>query len=516
MILDAENTTNLVIPPIEWQREGWLFYKAIGELRFAIGIWLANCLSRCRLVAAVKNVGEDNPSPVTEGPVADLVAQLGGGIGGQAAMLKRQGVQISVAGDSYMVGEDVIGTGNLEDMTWTVYSSDEIRIKSRGRSNSVLSGEVGVQYEVNTYRNEWRTLSPESMVIRCWDPDEQFSWAATSVVQSALPICREIDLYNRYIIAILTSRLASNGVWLLPQEVTFPVKPQFKDQPDPFVAEIIDIASRGIKNPGSASSAMPIPIKVPAAYIEMMSKGHLTFASELSDKIMEHRLSALRRLATTVNVPAEVLTGMDKINHWGQWQLEESAIKIYISPIMELLVNCYTQGYLYPLMKAMGLSTQAPDGGTYMIWYDTSELSQQPDRGADAQAAYDRGELSAEALRRENGFEEEDAPTVDEFKDIALRKIAMGGGADAMTALAKLTGDDSLLPPEPTPADQGNQTDQPGSNEDQGGDQQPPAVDQAPGRKGPPQTQPAVIISPQTAGEYRISDVSLQRDSVGV
>jgi len=492
MILSAENTVSLVIPPGEWQREAWAFYRAIGELRFAIGIWLANCVSRVRLVAAVKNVGEDSPSPITEGPVADLVAQLAGGIGGQAAMLKRQAVQVSVAGDSYLVGEDPTGSGDLGSMTWHVYSSDELRIKSRGSSNSALSEQIAITYEVNTYRNEWRQLAPESLVVRCWDPDEQFAWAATSVVQSALPIVREIDLYNRYIMAVLTSRLASNGVWLIPQEVTFPVKPAFKDQPDPFIAEIIDIASRSIKTPGSAAAALPIPIKVPAAYLEMMSKGHLTFATPLDEKVMENRVAALRRLATTVNVPAEVLVGMDKMNHWGQWQMEESSIKIYISPIAELLVNCYTQGYLYPVMKALGLSTDAPDGGTYMIWYDASELSQQPDRTSEAQAIYDRGELSGEALRRESGFEEADAPSMDELKDIALKKIALSGSADALTALASLTGDESLIPPPPpTPAAGGPEdttSEVPSPPPTQG----PPATGQSPDaqRKGPPQTGP--------------------------
>src|SRR5690348_6960192 len=445
MTLDANNVQNLVMNPIEWQREAWAFYHTLGELRFGLGTWLANCLSRVRIVAAVKHIGEDSPSPVTEGPVAEIVASFAGGIGGQSAMLKRQATQLSVCGDSYVVGEDPTGLGDLKLFKWKVYSSDELRIKSRGVPQRTslygITEEQPPTYEISTYRNEWRDLAPESIVVRCWDPDEQFSWAATSVCQAALPILREIDFYNRYIIAVLTSRLASNGLLLIPAEVTFPSKPQYKDQSDPFVAELIDVATRSIKTPGTASAAIPMPIKVPAEYIEKFV--HLTFDTQLGKEVMENRTKALERLATSINIPTEIITGMNNMNHWGQWQLEESSIKLYISPIAETIVNCYTEGFLYPMMDAAGLSRTDAEGGTYLIWYDTSELAQQPDRSTEAQALSDRAIISDEAARRESGFEEADAPTNDELKDIVLRQIALQGGADALTALAKLTGDES-------------------------------------------------------------------------
>jgi hypothetical protein len=509
-ILTVDNTRSLVIPPLEWQRECWAFYHTLGELRFAIGTWLANAASKVRLIAAVKRVGEDTPSPVVDGPVAQIVASLGGGIDGQAAILKRQMVQLNIPGDSYLVGEDPSGMGDLEQMQWTCYSSDEIRIKQR-QTKTVLGGAGVVTYEVNTYRNEWRDLAPESMVVRCWQPDEQFAWAATSPCQAALPILREVDFYNRYIIACLMSRLASNGMLLIPQEVTFPAKPQFKDAPDPFVAELIDIASRSIKNPGSASAAVPMPLKVPAQYIELFK--HLTFDTALGKEVMENRTRALERLATTINIPTEVITGMKNMNHWGQWQLEESAIKMYITPPIEVLASCYTRGFLYPVLDSLNLPHTAPDGGQYIVWYDASELAQQPDRTDEAQAMYDRGELSGHALRRESGFEEDDKPSDEEFKEIALKKITLAGGADALTALAKLTGDESLAPPPPAPAPAA------GGDDASGGDatpsvpesDQPPAAGQSPSGqdKEAPNTRNG---GPQAPQRQTLRDVDLLPD----
>jgi hypothetical protein len=505
-VLDDFNTRTLVIPPTEWQREAWAFYHTLGELEYAIGTWLAGCMSRVRLVPAIKRVGEDDPSPIVDGPIADMVADLAGGIGGQAALMRRLAVQLSVPGDSYLVGE-ARETGN----DWRVYSSDEIRIKSRGARN--LLGPVNaptrlspfgvtestVRYEVNVYRNEWRNLNPDSLVVRCWVPDEQFAWAANSPCQSALPILREIDFYNRYIISVLLSRLALNGLLLMPSEVTFPAKPQYKDAADPFVAELLDIATRSIKNPGSAAAALPMPVKVPAAMIEKFK--HLTFDTEMGKEVMANRTRALERMAVSVNIPTEVITGVSNMNHWGQWQLEESAIKIYISPIAEVICTCLTEGFLWPMMRAAGMDLVPPDGGQYLVWYDASKLSQQPDRTTEAQAIFDRGGLTLAALRRESGFEEDDAPSMDELKDIVLTKIAMGAGAQSLDALAALTGDESLVPPPPPAPVAG----EPGS--DSGAlpadENSPPATGQSPSGqpKAPPATQPAVVVVPSSVAE---------------
>lgn len=498
-VLTYDNTKNLVIPPMEWQREAWAMYHTIGECHYGIGDWLSNAMSRVRLIAAVVRPGED-PSPVTDGPVADLVSALAGGIGGQAAMLKRMTVQYSVVGDSYLVGEDEAGDGVLEDMTWKVYSSDEIRMTSRRETSSSLLGNdtPGITYDVMTQRNEWRRLAPESMVCRIWNPDEQFGWASTSAVQAALPILREIDFYNRYIISVLLSRLAMNGLLIIPQEVTFPVNQQFKDQPDPFVAELLDIAIKSIKNPGSASAAIPMPIRVPAQYVEQIK--HLTFDTKMGDKIIEDRERAIKRLATALNLPAEALMGMGDLNHWGQWQMEESAIKIHISPVAEAFCMGLNTGYLYPMLKAMKQPTRDSQGGIYTLWYDTDALDQQPDRAPIAKDLHDRGAISDAALRRESGFEEADAPSPKEVKDQVLLKIALGAGASAMTALAKLTGDESLDEPvvhateqlgpdgEPAPA----QPPQAPS-----GEQTPPAQqNNAPPAKAPPATRPDLPVKP--------------------
>lgn len=479
LVLQPEDvlTKNLVIQPNEPQKEAWQFYRALGEVQFAVGVWLAGCVSRIRLVVAEEQPGGDEPVPLEDDhPATQLLASIAGGIGGQTAMLKRMAVHLSVPGDSYLVGEDPFSTGDPAKFKWTVYSSSEIQIARRNP----------LTYRVLEYEGQWRTLRGEYMVCRVWNPDDEFSWRSSSSVMSSLSIMREVDYWNRYVVAILLSRLAMNGLLLIPAEVNLPVDPRFKDAADPFLAKLVDTASKAIKNPGTAAAAIPTPLKVPADLIEKFK--HLTFDTPVGDKVQEHRNAALNRLATGLNVPAEVLTGMGKINHWGQWQLEESAIKIHISPLVETICAGLTEGCLVPLAKAAGVDLTGPTGGRVIIWYDPTELTQQPNRSGDAQAAYDRGDMTAEGLMRESGFEEDDIPSLEEFKEIALKKIALAAGADALTALGMLTGDQSLVPvPTASPTATGDGTSPPSDAEPAPAGTEPTATN------GPPdtRTQPA-------------------------
>ena len=487
-ILDEDNPLSrvIVMQPRDWQREVWNFYHALGELQFGIGVWLANSVSRVRLIAAELVPGGDEPTPIKEGPYADLVQSFCGGLGGQSAMLKKVAVHLSIPGDSYIVGEDESGMGVVDNFHWRVYSSSEIRQVSK----------KPIRYQVQEYQGLWRTLADESLVVRVWYPDDELSWMAASPAQAALSIMREVDFYNRYIVAILLSRLALNGLLLIPSEATMPAKAQFKDAADPFIAELIDVATKSIANPGSASAAVPIPLRVPADMIDKVK--HLTFATPIEEKIQEHRSQALGRLAVALNMPSEVLSGMRDMNHWGQWQMEESGIKTYISPLVEVIVYGLLVGYLKPMAMAAGLDMIGPNGGQVVMWYDVSELVKQPDRVKETEELYDRGEAGGEALRREAGIEESDKPDMEELKTMILQKIALGAGPDALFALSKLTGDDSLVPPAPPAPGVG----QPGStsppqNTDQAPSGTEPTATPGSDQKGPPDTRP--VAPPKTS-----------------
>jgi hypothetical protein len=421
-----------------WQSEVWGYYDEQGELWYATE-WLAEMVSRVRLLAAEAPAGDgDEPAaidlddqPDGEGfigddlgrPVVDqgaevavrLMSELAGGIGGRAQMLRTLTVHLSVAGECWLVGETLGDGGRL----WQVRSADELRSRPGTSGGNGTAPGVEIVDEHHSYGGvvKWRPLAPDSLLVRVWRPHERYRYLADSPAHHAREAMRELSLANRRIAAEYLSRIASAGVWYVPEEVTFPVAPEFADEPDPFVAEFLETARRAIATPGTAAAVVPIPLRVPAELVDKFK--HEAFAAAADGQLLDKRKSAIERLATVLDIPAEILTGMGSVNHWTAWQLEESGLKAHISPRVELIAHCLTIGYLWPRLQAEGV--ERPE--RFLVWYDASEITVRPDRSQDAVALYDRLELSGEALRRETGFDEADAPDGEELVAAVARRI---------------------------------------------------------------------------------------------
>lgn len=407
----------------KWQNEVWAYYDNLGEFNFGVG-WQASMLSRVRLRAAKLQPDADEPDIQMEGPAAEMMMAFGGGVTGQAQLMKRLTVQLQVPGECYLIGET---QGKTEQ--WMVRSTDEIRSQSGTYylidENSVNAGQ------------DWRQIADNSLVTRVWRPHDRYYHLADSPARSAREIMRELELVNRKICAEYLSRLASAGLLGIPDELTFPVREEFADSPNPLVAEFIEIAATAIEKPGTASSVIPIPIMGPAEAIDKIK--HIDFTLKIDEHIIEKRDSAIKRLATKLDMPAEILLGMGDVNHWGAWQLEEGALKTHIAPVAELICDSLTRGYLKPRLEASG---EDPTG--WVVWYDMSELALRPDRSENAVQAYDRLELSGMALRRELGFDEDDVPENDDLKDQVLRAVIRNIPQAAPSAVNALLGSDVL------------------------------------------------------------------------
>lgn len=452
----------------KWQNEVWEFYDTLGEFNYGIW-WLSNMLSRVRLRAAKLRPGSDEPDITDKGTAAELMMKFGGGVTGQAQIMKRITVQLSLPGEGYVIGEEINGQEK-----WQVRSVDEIKSQSGSYQlmdeNSVTTGQ------------EWRQISDNSLVFRVWRPHDRYYHLADSPARSAREIMRELELVNRHIVAQYLSRLASAGIILFPAEMDFPVREEFADAPNPFMREWIEIAAEAIKTPGTAAGVIPIPIQLDSEVLDKVKL--IDFTLKIDEKIIDKRESAIKRLATKLDMPAEILLGMGDVNHWGAWQLEEGALKTHVAPVAELICQAFTESYLQPRLRASG----EDDADQWVVWYDMSELALRPDRSGNATEAYDRLELSGSAYRRELGFDEDDKPTDDDLVEQALKVIIHTLPSGAASALAQLTGQDiapvvPVSPQDPGTADAVQKGDIP--EPDRPAEQAPPESKNQPAN-GPP------------------------------
>jgi hypothetical protein len=203
----------------------------------------------------------------------------------------------------------------------------------------------------------------------------------------------------------------------------------------------------------------------------------INFSSDVDQALIANRESAIRELATSLDMPAEVMLGMGDVNHWSSWQIEESGLKIHVAPKAELICYSITTGYLIPSLKAAGADLTGPNGGKIVAWYDPSELAVRPDKSANAVLAYDRLEASGDALRREIGLDDGDKPSKAELETMVLKAIVAQAQL-APSAFLGLTG-------KPLPAASEQST---GTSEEEASTE-PPTEEDTSSTGGPPKTE---------------------------
>lgn len=427
-----------------WQDELWAYTDTVGEFGAVVN-WFSAGMSRMHLIAARWKPGLTEPEPITSGPAADLIQNLVlNAEGGESQYLRNWAKQLLVPGVGYFVGEDLPDIGRVYD----VKSADVIK-RSAKPNKDKATGRTFPAFEIQTAPDQWRKLGPESLVGRIFDPDPRWDYLPTSMTKPALTTLREIDLYNRAIVATLLSRIAFNGILFIPEEVTFPVNPQFKDAPDPFIAELLHYAQRGIKDPGSPGAAIPFPLRVNSNFIEKFK--HLILASGIDPKIIDARKSAVERLSEQLPAPPEAMTGLSDVNHWNAASISNDNIKLYFSPPMEVLCGGLTKVFLRPMLKAGRNNLVDEEGNRIVVWYDASDLAKQPDNSENATNARDRIVISDEVYRAAIGFDDADAPSDEERRTMLLTDMARTGAAPSEAYYLLYPAD---KPAEPDPATQ--------------------------------------------------------------
>lgn len=397
---------NLRIPTEQWQTEAWRQYDMNGELAFGCR-WLGAALSRCRLIVADVSPTGQILKETEDVDIQKILANFMGGPGRQAEMLQNMGTHMTVPGDAYIVAP--IDTETNQFVSWTVYSQEEVK-----------SGMPGF-FTVNTGDGFPKVYSlANTLLIRVYRPHPRKSYEADSAARTALPVLREMEQLTKYLFAVIDSRLATAGILGVPSGLEFP-NPGDDIQPgeSPLMAYLAKVMIASIKDRGSAAAVVPITLQGPGEALDQI-RWITPPNAELTNVVAELREKCIRRLALNLDMPPEVLLGVADSNHWGSWAVEEQSIKLHIEPLMALICSAITERFLWPSLIASGLTRD--EAKAYAVWFDPSGLVLRPNRSTDAKDVYDRGQLSAKALREATGFTEQDAP---QDEEACLRGLEM-------------------------------------------------------------------------------------------
>lgn len=418
----------------QWQQELWDLYDQVGELRFATN-WQASAASRARLICATIPADSDgNPEAVKPGGPDDMIDDLGSQVE-QAQLIRRAVQHLSLPGETYLVAQERAGRSDA----WSAQSNDEITY-DRGANRWAIddgSGKV--------------TLPDQPLVIRAWNPHPRIWQWADSAARAALPVVKELRGLTMHVSAQIDSRLASaGGILIVPNSLMVPDPPNMPADVDPFMWTLIDTASTAISDRDSAAALVPIVVRVPDELTKSIE--FLRLDSPLDEKAKELRDEAIRRLGLSLDMPPEVLLGLGDTNHWSGWRIGEDALRYAVEPALAVLAHALTIGWYRPALEEAGMSPD--DAAERLIWFDLSALEVRADRSTAAVELYDRGELTGDALRRENAFSDKDKPNDDERRRVLLIKAALNNPSAVDRVLALLAGEEpppiTISPPNVT------------------------------------------------------------------
>jgi hypothetical protein len=381
-----------------WQTEAWRLYDIVPEHHFLAGR-IGESVAQARLyVTEVDDTGEET-GEVQEDRIRRLAAVPLGTGSQRDDNLRLAGVDLAVGGECWIVGEGAARNPELAEGSWFVVTGaafsktgDEVAVRRpqvRGGSKLVLKDGVDI-------------------LIRCWRPHPNDTDQADSFTRSAIVPLREIELLTKREFAELDSRLTGAGVMFLPEGVDFP-----REETDPaglagFMAYLQRAAAASMTNQGDARSMVPIMATIPDHLLEHLDKIRpLTFWSELSAEITPMKDKAITRLASSAEIPSEVLTGIGDANHWTAWLISDEGIR-WIRGYLGLVADALTRGFLRRALEHMGVAN--PE--RYAFAFDTSALAAKPNRLDEALQLHDRQLISDQEVVKAGAFSVDQMPSV--------------------------------------------------------------------------------------------------------
>lgn len=412
----------------EWQSDAWDVYDLVGEMRFLADTLAAReAQARLYIGRATESDEFGDPEPVDEDAPENVLGLLGSESEIQE-MLEIYGVNQFVTGDGWMVGVpkhlldpegeeapddpemflDPLGIEpntepSIEDLKWRFVSVDEISFQDGGVISLGWECEAAHHGTINVKKDQ-------VFAFRVWRPHPRRQREANSPVRAALPVLRELVGLTMHVSAQIDSRLAGAGILFLLQNAASDVAgPNGEDLP--FDEALVDSMVTPIKDRAAAGAVAPLVSIIPDDGTDRAASDYVhlqTFSQALDPEARELRRESIERAAMQLDAPPELLLGTGGTNHWGAWLIREDTITTHVNPPVERFVNAVTQQFLWPLLEAKGKSPE--EAREFVVWYSTRHLITRPNRTADALNVFKEGQITGEALRRESGFNDSDAP----------------------------------------------------------------------------------------------------------
>lgn len=449
-----------------WQQQCWRYFDLIPEVKTST--WFkGNAVGRVKLLPAVEPpergaapIAVDDPASGISPQVAALawaeIARLKGPLGGQAEIMREIEMNVTVAGECFLVGWGAIEPGITpqgtlqegRDESWDVRSIDEVEIKGSGDSTEYLIKDSPT--------DRGQRLNPETdTIIRIWRRHPRWSALADCELNGVRGECEALVTLHAELLADSRSR-HNAGMFTLPNELSFGAPPDDGEdsgddvEADPLMDELTEVFSEPVDDPTAPGAVAPAGLRGPGEwlkpdYVRWVDMGRKPSA-ELDNRIK----ARVERLARGIGLPVEKVMGHQSTTFANAAQVDEDEFTDYIEPDVQLIVDALTGAYLRANLADAGVPLEVVE--RIIVWYDPSDAIRDPDMSEAADKGYELNEISGAGWRQLRGVPEDMAPDpIEVLIRAGLRRGILT--ADLTLALLNLLGqtiDVEPIPKAPT------------------------------------------------------------------
>lgn len=402
-----------------WQEEAWEYFDLIGEIKSSANL-IANVMSRINLYGGYVHLSSSIPADISTmdkvldvdfiDAVQDTLYILESGNGGTSGLLRNAALNMFIVGECYLVREPA-KFGSMEPTKYNVRSIDEVVAVSSKNS------QVAIRPRRDSKPSEFQIISDESgYVCRMWRNHPRFSDEADSSLRGILDNCDDLLLISRAASATAKSRL-NGGLLFVPDglsnvsqsdgEINGEEGNLSDDVADSFEEELIDAMTTPIADVSSASAVVPLVVRGPEELGDKIKL--IKFERMFDPQIAKQGDRLLERILAGLDIPMDVAKGLSGVKYSNAILIEEQLYKAHIEPLILLIVDQLTIGFLRPALRAQGFPESIVNRA--VVWYDPSSITAKPSKAEAAVTLYGLNAISETALRRSNGFSEGDAPS---------------------------------------------------------------------------------------------------------
>lgn len=404
--VNADKYRRLIQP---WQQQSMFFYQTVGEAWYAAQFY-ARALSKLRVYAAVRDdSGEVKELPPTD-EASKLLARVQDRNGGTGQLFASYGRLMFIAGEGYLT----VTTDDAEDdEEWEFLSPDELRVTPGGGYVRYRAPGIDAESLSDAPDDSFVPMNDgrkQAVVYRLWRRHPQYSGWADSPMHGVLNLFEELSLLQLAVGARAKSRAAGAGILYVPNELSFgSADGQRNDDPlvDPFQRALQAVMTTAISTPGSASAVAPLVLRGPAQ-IGGIPASQALFMLQIHDPLQTYpetglREECIKRIATGLDMPPELLLGMTDANHWTAWQIDDATWTAHLQPVADQLVSDLNAAYLRPACKQANIANWRD----IVVGYDAAEIVNHPDRAKDAKELNKQGLLKGSVTLEAAGFNPE-------------------------------------------------------------------------------------------------------------